>query len=192
MNHLTPDELIDAAEGVLGAERTRHFDTCEFCRKEVAALRALLHEAAGVEVPEPSPLFWDHLSARVRQAVAEERSPAVGWARWFGWSTLAPAGALAAVLIAMVATLARAPLPAIAPGTPAVEATRNDAVHEVLENDDWAVISDLLGPVDWDTAREAGLALVPGDAELAVLSLTEDEQRELSRLLAGEIERSKS
>jgi hypothetical protein len=33
---------------------------------------------------------------------------------------------------------------------------------------------------------------VPGDAELAVLSLSEDERRELSRLLAGEIERSKS
>ncbi len=191
MNHLTPDELIDAAEDVLDAERHRHLDTCEFCGKEVEVLRALLREAAGVEIPEPSPLFWDHFSARVRQAVAEERSPAVGWSRWFGWSTLAPAGALAAVLIAMVATVARGPVPA-APDTSVVEASPDAAVDVWLEDEDWAVVADLLGPVDWDTAGEAGLALVPGDAELAVLSLSEDEQRELSRLLAGEIERSKS
>ena len=35
---------------------------------------------AEVEVPEPSPLFWDHLSARVRDAVAAE--PARRW--WSG------------------------------------------------------------------------------------------------------------
>jgi hypothetical protein len=191
VNHLTPDELIDAAEDVLDAERHRHLDTCELCGKEVDVLRALLREATGVKIPEPSPLFWDHFSARVRQAVAEERSPAVGWSRRFGWSTLAPVGALAAVLIAMVATVARGPVPA-APDTSVVEASPDAVVDVWLEDEDWAVVADLLGPVDWDTAGEAGLALVPGDTELAVLSLSEDEQRELSRLLAGEIERSKS
>jgi anti-sigma factor RsiW len=95
VKHLTPDELVDAAESVLDTTRQRHLDTCDACRRQVESLRSLLREAASVPVPEPSPLFWDRFSARVRQAVAEERSPAVGWSRWFGWSTLAPACALA-------------------------------------------------------------------------------------------------
>ncbi|MCC7177846.1 MAG: hypothetical protein IT177_05580 [Acidobacteria bacterium] len=70
MKHLTPDELIDAAEGTLDVERQHHVDTCEACRGEAEALRALLREATGMRLPEPSPLFWDHFSARVRAAVA--------------------------------------------------------------------------------------------------------------------------
>ena len=37
-----------------------------------------LKKAAG-EVPEPSPLFWNHLSARVRDAVAVEPIPRAWW-----------------------------------------------------------------------------------------------------------------
>ncbi len=192
MKHLTPNELIDAAEGALDVGRQHHVDTCEACRAEAEALRALLREATGVRVPEPSPLFWDHFSARVRAAVAEQRSPAQGWARWFGWSTLAPAGALAAVLLALVASLVGVPAPATTPAAPAAMSSTDGAVDVLLEPDHWDVVADLVGAVDWDAAGEAGLALTPGDADLAVLSLTEDEQRELSRLLAGEIERSKS
>src|SRR5438132_10596593 len=38
----------------------------------IAALRE-------VDVPEPSPLFWNHLSERVREAVANEPAPAPRW-----------------------------------------------------------------------------------------------------------------
>ena len=37
-------------------------------------LRGAIEAAAEVSVPEPSPLFWNHLSERVRTAVAEEHA----------------------------------------------------------------------------------------------------------------------
>ena len=69
--------------------------------------------AAEVEVPEPSPLFWKHLSERVREAVAAEgvaaiAVPAWGWARalpsWRGWAV---AGVAAAVMISIYVTTPR-------------------------------------------------------------------------------------
>ncbi len=39
----------------------------------------MMSVAAEVEVPEPSPLFWDHLSARVGEAVAAEQAPRRSW-----------------------------------------------------------------------------------------------------------------
>ena len=54
------------------------------------------------------------------------------------------------------------------------------------------VLAELVGPLDWETAGAAGLALAPGDAELGVLDLSDDERRELSRLIAGELARVKS
>lgn len=191
MTHFTPDEMIDAAEGVLDADRRHHLEVCEPCRREVEALRGLLQEAAGIPVPEPSPLFWDGFSARVRLAVAGQPAPASTWAAWLRWSTLAPAGALAAALLVVVASLVGGPP---GPMAPPLSLRPSAAASDdlLLDADVWETVADLVGPADWDAAGQAGLALTPGDTELAVLSLTEDERRELSRLLAGEIERSKS
>ena len=33
MTHLTPDELIDAMEGLLASDRQAHLGTCEECRR---------------------------------------------------------------------------------------------------------------------------------------------------------------
>ena len=62
------------------------------------------YTASEVDGPEPSPLFWDHFSARVRDAVAAE---AVRRRSWFGdwnWTqllTTVSAGAVAALLVAV-------------------------------------------------------------------------------------------
>ena len=58
MTHLTPDELIDAMEGLLAGERQSHLAACELCQRELAGLSNALTEAKQVSVPEPSPLFW--------------------------------------------------------------------------------------------------------------------------------------
>src|SRR5689334_13377184 len=50
-----------------------------------------------VDVPEPSPLFWDHLSQRVRTAVASEPVPQPRWA--VNWIWLGGIIATLAVLV---------------------------------------------------------------------------------------------
>ena len=73
MTHLTPDELIDAMEGLLSEERQAHLATCEQCQRELAGLSSALSEAKQVSVPEPSPLFWPNFSQRVRMAIDRGR-----------------------------------------------------------------------------------------------------------------------
>ena len=78
MRHLTSDELLDAVEGVLGAEGQAHLSSCEKCQRQSADLSNVLGEARQVSVPEPSPLFWQHFSQRVAVAIDAESS-ASGW-----------------------------------------------------------------------------------------------------------------
>src|SRR5437762_12868319 len=62
-------------------------------------LLALLRD---VDVPEPSPLFWDHLSQRVREAVANEPPPAPGWMNRLNVAWAAGVfGAVAVVVLAV-------------------------------------------------------------------------------------------
>jgi hypothetical protein len=112
MTHLTPEELIDSHERQLPPARQAHADACVVCRAKLAELDEVLLEVKAVGVPEPSPLFWDHLSARIRDRVAHEPPPAPArdnplarLGAWFtGWSA-APRWAFAAVLLALCASL---------------------------------------------------------------------------------------
>ena len=49
-------------------------------------------------MPEPSPLFWDHLAGRIRQAIPDEPPSRLPWLIW-SRGRLALAGAAAAVLL---------------------------------------------------------------------------------------------
>ena len=70
--HLQPDELVDLAEGTQAEASRPHLAACEACRRRLADLKAMMSAAVDVGVPEPSPLFWDHFSNRVHDAVAAE------------------------------------------------------------------------------------------------------------------------
>src|SRR5436190_125575 len=72
MRHLRPDELIDLAEGTRPESSASHLRTCEACRRQLADARAMIAAAADVDVPEPSPLFWEHFSVRVREAIGTQ------------------------------------------------------------------------------------------------------------------------
>ncbi len=75
-SHLTTEKLIDLAERTREESSAPHLQSCEACRHQLAVLRDAMSAAAEVEVcPEPSPLFWKHLSERVREAVAAEGAP---------------------------------------------------------------------------------------------------------------------
>ena len=78
MNHLTDTEFVDLIEdaGPAAADRRRHAAACEACRAQAAALGAVLAQTASDEMPEPSPLFWDHFSrARPRGGRGESPAP---------------------------------------------------------------------------------------------------------------------
>jgi hypothetical protein len=154
----------------------------------IAALRE-------VDVPEPSPLFWDHFSQHVRDAVASEPPPAPGWSRRFNIAWAAGVfGALAAVVVAVAVTTHR---PA-RPGNPqAVRASADvtqasDSMPALEDDASWAVMGDLAAQMDFDEAAAAGLIATPGSAERAVGQLSQDEQRAVVELLQQEMKNFKS
>ena len=184
MTHLTADELIDAVEGALDAPRQQHLDACEACRLQVADLASVLGEALALAVPEPSPLFWAHLSQRVRSSIDAEPPAVGGWRQWLRWPVLAPIAALTLLVMALAVAVPREPQ--LAPHT-----AGNDTA-DVTTDDSFAVVADLVGDLDWDTAMSAGLTVAPGAADRAVIALTAAEQQELTRLLQVELTRAKS
>ncbi|MGE0864453.1 MAG: hypothetical protein AB7P34_11175 [Vicinamibacterales bacterium] len=186
MTHLTTDELVDAVEGTLEPSRQTHLDACPPCRQQVTALGRVLAETRAVDMPEPSPLYWQHLSDRVRTAIDAEPAAAAGWGGWLRWPVLAPFAALVLVVMALAVSLPREPR-----DVPARAAADAVGVDEAPPDERFAIVADMVGDMDWDTAMSAGFAVKPGAADLAVLELTAAEQQELTRLLK-ELTSSKS
>src|SRR4029079_3666755 len=71
-SHLSPAEDIDALDGTLSSDRKAHLDECPRCRADVAGLAETARDLGLSDVPDPSPLFWDHQAARIAEAVAAE------------------------------------------------------------------------------------------------------------------------
>ena len=189
--HLQPDELVDLAEGTRTESSVPHLAACEACRHQLAELKAMMSAAADVAVPEPSPLFWDHFSARVREAVAAEGVPRRSFWSWPRLAMPVAAAAMAGVILAVALYTApetRPDLPAAAP-TPSVASI--DLLSDPQSPDDTALtlVAELSSDMDLDGAREAGLA-GGGSAEHAVTHLDGGELRELRRLLQEELARS--
>jgi hypothetical protein len=193
MWHLSSGQLIDLAEGVRPESSTPHLQSCAACRKRLAELRATRSAAASIDVPEPSPLFWDHFSARVHDAVeADGAARASAGGRW-SWSPVAAfwtSGALAVIVLALViVTRGGWPEgPVLAPAGPAaaVVAPIGDALL-VSDDPSLSLVADLAEDMDWDAASEAGLTTHVGVDNDAVTDLTDGERRVLNQLLKGEL-----
>lgn len=186
MTHLTPDEVIDAVEETLAPARLAHLTTCEKCRTETDAVAAMLREAQSVSVFEPSPLFWDHFSARVRASVAAEAGRRAHSRRWFEWPVLVPFGALAVLTVALVSSLPTSVRP-VAPTTLGEQASGTEIADEAENEERWAMMFDLVGDIDLDVVVDSGLLGRPGTAEQVLVHLTSTEQEELVRLLRQEL-----
>ncbi len=199
MKHLTRDEFVDLIEGSpgLSADRVSHHDSCARCRAEADALRDVLLLASADEGPEPSPLFWDHFSARVADAIGAETpdvSP-VARLRWFRtplatWTVAATISVLV-MMTAVWRTTLHAPAPAqseIVTIAAAVDGTTPSAEPDDVDADEaWAVVRAAAADMGWDDARAAGISVGPTAVEGLALELNADERSELVRLLDQEL-----
>jgi hypothetical protein len=190
MSHLSRDERLLALDGALEGTRQAHLAGCPACRTDVETLGRVLARVRAVDVPEPSPLFWDHLAARVGDAIAREPAPvpARGW-----WSPrLAWAAAAVVIVSAGAGYLMRSqPQPATAvvayapgvagPGDDAPSANVPDA--SAFVDDGWALIAAVADQV----AADEAFAPQVGQAELSISALSADERRALAGELAAEL-----
>ena len=211
MRHLTSDEFVDLAERALDDASLPHLAECDVCRQQLADLRAIVAVGADAlrSVPEPSPLFWDHLSARVRDDVRSENLPAR--ASWLdrGWLPLArprlAVGAVACALI--VAIVAAFGSRVVAPGTrtavappPAqpVEIAQNGQIAppELLGSPDdpsLSLVVDYGRTLDWDELREQmAVSAHTGGMDATAGDLNGEERQELQRLLKEELARRRA
>jgi hypothetical protein len=188
--HLQPDELVDLAEGTRAESSAPHLAECAVCRLQLAELRAMMSAAADVDVPEPSPLFWDHFSAGVREAVAAEGAPRRPFWTWPRLAIPSAAAVVAALLVAVTLNTGSAPSPPAVPA-PLPGVASVDLLSDPQSAGDTALtlVAELSSDMDFDAAREAGLA-ARGSAEHAVTHLNGSELRELQRLLQEELARS--
>lgn len=195
MTHLTDQQLVAAAEG--DTVSAAHLAGCAACAARVAELRGVIDELRTVEVPEPSPMFWTHLGARINEAI--DAPPAVQGDRWPLRPALGWLGALAALLLFTVAIYqqrAVAPAPsdqsAASMAAPAdVELPLDPDAAGALDDDEaWAIVRSVAGDLEYDDAREAGLAPRAGAIERVVTELDDDERAELVRLLTDELKAS--
>jgi hypothetical protein len=194
MRHLTSEQFVDLAEGVRPESSVSHLQACETCREKLAAMRTTLSAVAAMNVPEPSPLFWDHLSARVRAAVeAEAAAGTSALGRW-SWLRAAPlwVGTFAVVVIAIVIVTRggrpEAPVSAPPGSTAAIGEPPSDTV-DVSDDPSLALVTDLAADLDWDAANEAGLTTHVGVGNDVVTDLTDSERRVLRQLLKRELAR---
>ena len=188
--HLSAEQLVDIAEGARPESSGPHLQACGACRKQLDDLRAMMTAAADVDVPEPSPLFWDHFSARVHQAVEAERespAPVLAWSWLRRPLVWAPGMAAALLAVAMVSRVG--PDPEFTPPAAftVVSVDTNAEPYVIVDDPSLSLVADLAADLDWDAVVEAGLTTHVGMDDDAVLQLTDGERRELRRLLRMEL-----
>lgn len=209
MRHLTPREFAELIGGELPARRSAHLEACDACRATACELRETLRGAAASDVPEPSPLFWDHFSSRVADAIAAETPSAGAHAPWLHRPVVAWAASalLAALVLAVV--FARALLPGREPPT-AADAPHRQAsaassqtipsgaaaggertpLADIDEDTAWALVRAVAEDAPWEAAEAAGVSARAGSAEQLALELTDGERAELARLIETELKQN--
>ena len=190
MSHLTDAQITDAAEQQADPRTSTHLAGCAACTAKVAQLRAILDSIAGSEIPEPSPLFWEHFAAGVSDGIDAQPQPARSW---LSPAALAWLGAAAVVLLSVIGyyatrrTIDTVPLaPAVALGeTPLADLSADD----VEQDEAWALMRSLAVDLHYDDARDAGVLPRAGSVERAATELSEAERAELVRLIREELKR---
>jgi hypothetical protein len=193
MRHVSSEQLIALAEDAgtrLSESQALHLDQCAECQRQVADLRATMAAVEDATVPEPSPLFWGHFSARVRDAVAAEQIPPPFGSEPWPWFR-AKALWLGAAIVAVLAVVVIVRIDRNAPSsTVSISTSGTEAVDPfgAAEDASLSLVADLAADLDWEAASEAGFTTRVGFD--AVTQLTDAERRELRQLLQGELRRA--
>lgn len=195
LNHLNNVELVDSLDGALPASRAGHLDACDACRERVDSLRltmSAVRPAEGDDVPEPSPLFWQHFSRRVHEAVRDE--PLAPSSRWFRAPRLGWAAATAVVVLAAAVVLwnqdrrIRDAVPGgSAPIGEQASSTTEDLSWNIDDDEDWALVRVVADDLRWEDAQDAGLHARPGSAERVALEMSPAERQELALLIKDDL-----
>ena len=132
------------------------------------------------DVPEPSPLFWNHLSARVRDAVADEPIARAWWSLY--WRPLvAVVGTVSFAVVLLLRTGApAAPAVPASPGAP-------ELVPDVEVSEMWRMIEVAAPKVEMESVRNTGLMPSQYATDQAIEALTASEREALVRLLRKEM-----
>jgi hypothetical protein len=197
MRHLTSAQLIDLAENdttEVSEASLSHLRACAICQHELDDLRATMAAVSEVPVPEPSPLFWEHFSTRVRSAVADERAGNQAGLECWTWlqaKTLWVAAAAVAVLaVAVTLRVDREPASTSPIGGVTMSITDVAEPLEPVDDPSLSLVADLAADLDWDAASEAGFTTHVSVDNDAVTQLSDEERHELHQLLKGELGRS--
>jgi hypothetical protein len=191
ITHLSPDEQIAAIEDRLDAARAGHLTDCAACRSSVDEGRRVLALVADIDVPEPSPLFWDHLAARIGRATPDVPRPSRGRWRGLRWPAFTAAAiAVVAIALALRSTVVRAPgEPAVAPSTIAavpepapVSPDRPDP--DAADDSPWTDVVQMAAGLSTDDLH--GVAAL--DVSPLVADLNPAEREAFVRLLRAEME----
>lgn len=192
MSHLSPDTFVDLLDGTAREDAVPHLRDCQQCQEQLAEVRAAWQAAVDVDVPEPSPLFWDHLSRRVHDAVAAEPVTPRWWQVRWTWPTVGLAGAaFAAVALVFVLQAPRTAVTDTAATVPqradVLESVEPDPLPALIDDASIGLVADLASDLDVESALpELGLG-ARGAADRALSELDADERVELRRLLAEEM-----
>lgn len=194
---LRPEEFIDALDGRAALDGAAHVATCPQCRATLAEMRAALAAAESADVPEPSPLFWSQVNARVGAAITDEtraETPA-GWWAWLRWDVVVPLAGVALVVVALASAVSRAPAtPSAPPAADASTAVGDTPLAAAADADDGGALElmvDLAATMPGDEWDALGISVLP-DLGVAAQSLSADEQQALSVLLQAAVERPSS
>lgn len=183
MTHLNPQQFADAVDEALAPVHAKHLEACEKCRKQVASLRSLSADVRAVGVPEPSPLFWDHLSERVRAATTTEPLVAEPW--WRGvWNPAMTIG-LALATMAVVFVVRTGPAkPAPADGH-ALAGLAGD-VSVAADDESLAFVARVASTIDTEELHQAAYP-TPDGVDAALNQLNDEQRAALARLLRAKI-----
>ena len=191
MKHLTDEQISDTAGGASSPAEATHLSVCVGCASRVREFQAVLGEITSVDVPEPSPLFWQHFTQQVGESIDRPQPIRSVWRpMWIaGWATAA------LIVLGCVALfmLQSGPVPEqvanVRPGVDAGLPASSASVEplDIDEDEAWAVVRSLAEDLHYDDAREAGVVPRPGAVERAATELSDAERAQLVRLLEADL-----